>query len=52
MFMELNKFDTINGHVIPAMISKFIKLKKNKKKNITLLLFSLYYILIIWQMLF
>lgn len=32
-----DKFDTINGHVIPAMISKFIKAKKNKKKNITLL---------------
>ena len=27
-----DKFDTINGHVIPAMISKFIKAKKNKKK--------------------
>ena len=33
-----DKFDTINGHVISAMISKFIKAKKQKK----------YYIIRFW----
>ena len=32
-----DNFDMINGHVIPAMISKFIEAKKKKKKEIRLL---------------
>ena len=32
-----DKFDKINGHVIPAMISKFIESKKKKSKFIRLL---------------
>ena len=30
-------FDKVNGHVIPAMITKFIDAKKNKKKKVKLL---------------
>ena len=29
-----DKFDKINGHVIPAMISKFIEAKKNQRKSL------------------
>ena len=29
-----DKFDKINGHVIPAMISKFIEAKKNRRKSL------------------
>jgi len=32
-----DKFDKINGHVIPAMISKFIEAKKKSKKIVKLL---------------
>ena len=32
-----DNFDMINGHVIPAMISKFIEAKKKKKREIRLL---------------
>ena len=32
-----DNFDMINGHVIPAMISKFIEAKKRKKREIRLL---------------
>ena len=32
-----DKFDIVNGHVIPAMISKFIKAKKNNETKIKLL---------------
>jgi GDP-L-fucose synthase len=31
-----DNFDKFNGHVIPAMISKFIDAKKNNKKNLKL----------------
>ena len=32
-----DNFDTVNGHVIPAIISKLIDAKKKKKRNIKLL---------------
>ena len=32
-----DNFDMTNGHVIPAMISKFIEAKKKKKREIRLL---------------
>ena len=32
-----DNFDMINGHVIPAMISKFVEAKKKKKREIRLL---------------
>ena len=37
VYGENDHFDKINGHVIPAMIAKFIDVKKNKKKKIRLL---------------
>ena len=32
-----DNFDKINGHVIPAMVSKFIEAKKKSKKIVNLL---------------
>ena len=32
-----DNFDSFNGHVIPAMISKFISAKRSKKKNMKLI---------------
>ena len=37
VYGENDHFDKINGHVIPAMIAKFIDAKRNKKKKIKLL---------------
>lgn len=37
VYGENDKFDKLNGHVIPAMISKFEYAKKNKKKVVKLL---------------
>ena len=37
VYGENDNFNKINGHVIPAMISKFETVKKNNKKSISLL---------------
>ena len=37
VYGENDNFDSFGGHVIPAMITKFIKAKKEKKKIINLL---------------
>ena len=37
VYGDNDKFDKINGHVIPAMISKFIEAKKKSQKSIKLL---------------
>ena len=37
-----DNFDKFNGHVIPAMISKFIDAKKSNKKSNSLALVSLW----------